>query len=186
MTTKNHQPTAYCLYVPATFIFIQDSSSVHDRPYLNTSGPTTLSPATQIFYLCTDMAWVLCSQLHASSYLALWMAIALESNCQPCFFVIISRDMMPTHLPLGSVCLDHLGVQRMTVEAHDGGKCSSNMVRYQYLFPQVSLHHSEKMKSKTYASLVSGISAPHSGLGFFIISSVTCISAWSLSASIQP
>lgn len=40
---------------------------------------------------------------------------------------------MAIALPLGSVCLDHLGVQRMTVEAHDGGKCSSNMVRYQYL-----------------------------------------------------
>jgi hypothetical protein len=39
----------------------------------------------------------------------------------------------PTYLPLGSVCFDHLGVHLMTVEAHEGGKCSSNINRYQYL-----------------------------------------------------
>jgi len=42
--------------------------------------------------------------------------------------------MVYTNLPLGSVCLDHLGVHLMTVEAQWGGKCSSNMHRYQYLF----------------------------------------------------
>jgi hypothetical protein len=36
-----------------------------------------------------------------------------------------------THLPLGSVCFDQVGVQRMTVSAQYGGKCSSNIVRYQ-------------------------------------------------------
>jgi hypothetical protein len=46
----------------------------------------------------------------AWSYLAWWTAMAL---------------------PLGSVCLDHLGVHLMTVDAHEGGKCSSNMQRYQ-------------------------------------------------------
>lgn len=39
--------------------------------------------------------------------------------------------------------------------------------------------------NRTYASLVSGISLPHSGLGLFIISSVTWSSAWSLRPSIQ-
>ena len=36
-----------------------------------------------------------------------------------------------TNLPLGSDCFDHVGAQRMTVDAHDGGKCSSNIRRYQ-------------------------------------------------------
>jgi hypothetical protein len=36
-----------------------------------------------------------------------------------------------------------LGVQRMTVEAHDGGKCSSNMVRYQYLCPLLVSCHTQ-------------------------------------------
>ena len=69
---------------------------------------------------------------HASSYLAWWMAIALQQHtvsthsiCSP------FTDVVVTHLPLGSVWFDQVGVQRMTVEAHDGGKCSSNMVRYQ-------------------------------------------------------
>lgn len=43
-----------------------------------------------------------------------------------------------TYLPLGSVCVDHVGVHLMTVEAHDGGKCSSNIIRYQYLINNVS------------------------------------------------
>lgn len=37
------------------------------------------------------------------------------------------------YLPLGSVCADHFGVHLETVPAQEGGKCSSNMVRYQYL-----------------------------------------------------
>lgn len=45
-----------------------------------------------------------------SSYFCSWMAMAL---------------------PLGSVCFDHVGVHLMTVEAQWGGKCSSNIVRYQ-------------------------------------------------------
>lgn len=50
-------------------------------------------------------------------------------HCQFCISTGLVHSM--TYLPLGSVCLTHLGVQRMTVDAHDGGKCSSNMVRYQ-------------------------------------------------------
>ena len=89
-------------------------------------------------------------------------------------------------LPLGSVCLDQVGVQRRTVEAQRGGKCSSNIRRYQYLHARQSQDPRAVSCSSTYASLVSGMSLPHSGLGFFIISSVTCSSALSLSASIQP
>lgn len=36
-----------------------------------------------------------------------------------------------TYRPLGSDCLDQVGVQRITVDAQWGGKCSSNMHRYQ-------------------------------------------------------
>lgn len=43
-----------------------------------------------------------------------------------------------TYLPLGSVCFDHVGVHLITVEAHEGGKCSSNIIRYQYLINNVS------------------------------------------------
>lgn len=38
------------------------------------------------------------------------------------------------YLPLGSVCFDHVGVHLMTVSAQYGGKCSSNINRYQYLY----------------------------------------------------
>lgn len=78
-------------------------------------------------------------------YLAWWVAIAR---------------------PDGSVCLLHVGVQRMTVFAHDDGKCSSNMQRYQYL----KLLARSKLENKTsaYASLLSGMSLPHSDLGCFI------------------
>jgi len=38
-----------------------------------------------------------------------------------------------TCLPLGSVCFDQVGVHLSTVSAQNGGKCSSNIVRYQYL-----------------------------------------------------
>ena len=75
----------------------------------------------------------------------------------------------------------------MTVDAQYGGKCSSNMVRYQYLFDgkRVAQRQSRSI-TVTYASLLSGISSPHSALGFFICSSVTCFSALSLRPSIQP
>ena len=77
-------------------------------------------------------------KFYASSYLALWTAIALRKqlasvaeNADRC--ISLRNWTFVTYLPLGSVCLDHLGVHRMTVDAHEGGKCSSNMVRYQYL-----------------------------------------------------
>lgn len=61
--------------------------------------------------------------------------------------------------PDGSVWLDHFGVHLITVSAHCEGNCSSNMRRYQY------------------ASFVSGMSVPHSGLGFASCSSVICAAA---------
>jgi hypothetical protein len=67
-----------------------------------------------------------------------------------------------TNLPLGSVWLDQVGFHLMTVGAHCAGNCSSNIHLYQY------------------PSLLSGASAPHSGLGFFSCSSVTIFSAVSL------
>lgn len=51
--------------------------------------------------------------------------------------VCVSRKLRSSYVvsyrPLGSVWLDHVGVHRITVEAQYGGKCSSNIVRYQYL-----------------------------------------------------
>lgn len=49
-----------------------------------------------------------------------------------------------TYRPLGSVLSDHLGTHLTTVDAQWGGKCSSNMVRYQYLLIPVS----EKTRAK--------------------------------------
>lgn len=46
----------------------------------------------------------------------------------------IRRVETPTYLPLGSVCFDQVGVQRITVSAQYAGKCSSNIRRYQYLY----------------------------------------------------
>lgn len=80
----------------------------------------------------------------------------------------VSRGGSSTHRPLGSVWLDHVGVQRLTVDAHWAGNKSSKMRRYQY------------------ASFVSGTSSPHSGLGCFSCSSVMWLLAVSFRASIQP
>ena len=46
---------------------------------------------------------------------------------------LVALKTRESHLPLGSLCVDHVGVHRMTVDAQYGGKCWSNMVRYQYL-----------------------------------------------------
>lgn len=64
------------------------------------------------------------------SYLALWVAIALEGDE---LADVWTDHCTMTYRPLGSVCFDHVGVQRSTVPAHEAGKCSSNIVRYQYL-----------------------------------------------------
>jgi hypothetical protein len=56
----------------------------------------------------------------------------LQSPCdyQHGHLVVKTRE---SYLPLGSLCVDHVGVHRMTVDAQYGGKCWSNRVRYQYL-----------------------------------------------------
>ena len=69
------------------------------------------------------------------------MAMALLHNFSSVLIVKMLRTEISekTHLPLGSVWLDHLGVHLMTVEAQEGGKCSSNIKRYQYLHPPLAL-----------------------------------------------
>lgn len=69
-----------------------------------------------------------------SSYFCSWMAMALFMHHISVRFPLFMRGSPwdgVTHLPLGSVCLDHVGVHLMTVDAQEGGKCSSNIVRYQ-------------------------------------------------------
>lgn len=70
-------------------------------------------------------------ELYSASYLALWMAMALFDVSWGGILSQWTRGVLRAHRPLGSVCSDHVGVHRMTVEAHDCGKCSSNMRRYQ-------------------------------------------------------
>lgn len=59
------------------------------------------------------------------SYLATCVDIALLSSAS-----VLELNQHITHLPLGSVCSDHVGFQRITVDAQYGGKCSSNINRY--------------------------------------------------------
>ena len=87
--------------------------------------------------------------------------------------------------------------------AHDGGGAEGREVLVEHNAVPVSVTRSvsntvhpgghgrgagetQKGGGNAYASLVSGMSSPHSGRGLAIISSVTCSSALSLSASIQP
>lgn len=64
------------------------------------------------------------------SYLATWVEIALNYSQHLTF-----PPAKSTYRPLGSVCFDHIGTHRSTVDAQYGGKCSSNIMRYQYLGP---------------------------------------------------
>ena len=48
----------------------------------------------------------------SASYLAMWVAIALSKSK-----TIFSAQEI-SYRPLGSVSFDHVGVQRMTVDAH--------------------------------------------------------------------
>jgi hypothetical protein len=60
--------------------------------------------------------------------------VLLVVDCDSPIRVSLSHWRMKisaTHLPLGSVCFDQVGVQRITVSAQYGGKCSSNIIRYQ-------------------------------------------------------
>ena len=68
------------------------------------------------------------------SLLCLLILLSVHANGSVLDVSIYVKDRstdFSTYLPLGSVCLDQVGVHLMTVSAHCGGKCSSNMVRYQ-------------------------------------------------------
>lgn len=73
-----------------------------------------------------------------------------------------------THLPLGSVCLDQVGVHRSTVEAQRGGKCSSNMRRYQYLGRELALCHDILLPFPQYVRLL-GVRNVGSPLGLGVL-----------------
>lgn len=101
-----------CIYVFTSALFA--TVPVRRKPMDQDRNATRNRNTTDLSIYCASLYLFSCME----------MALILVSH------VPIRRDGS-TYRPLGSVCFDHLGVHRITVEAHCGGKCSSNMQRYQ-------------------------------------------------------
>ena len=69
--------------------------------------------------------------MQSNLFLVLILGV-VDGNCAIIFQYIPQFGFRGfTYRPLGSVWFDHVGVQRITVDAHCGGNNSSNIVRYQ-------------------------------------------------------
>jgi hypothetical protein len=116
-----------------------------------------------------------------ASYFATWVAMALVTWSAPC---PASESSMC--LPSAWICL----LRPCRCPPHHCGRTIGWKVLVKHCAVPVSVRINNFFTHPiffiTHASLLSGISSPHSGFGFFIISSLTFKSACSFKASIHP